>query len=90
MLPNYLLLVDNAFYCRAGFVDSFDETGNLKQREWRGLVVGNGRIVTPKLCQGSCYPNQVVKMRNAIFEFVICEEGSVSWQEQHVTGTEYF
>ena len=37
----YLRLTDNAFYCPAGFVDSFHETGNLKQGEWRGLIIGN-------------------------------------------------
>ena len=40
-LHNYLRLTDNAFYCQAGFVDSFEETGNLKQVEWRGWVIGN-------------------------------------------------
>ena len=31
-LQNYLRLTDNAFYCQAGFFDSFDENGNLEQR----------------------------------------------------------
>ena len=44
-LHNYLRLTDNAFYCPAGFVDSFHETGNSKQGEWRGLVIGNERLL---------------------------------------------
>ena len=78
---NYLKLTHNAFYCPAGFVDSFDETRNLKQGEWRGLVIGNEELLPLNHVKGSCYLNQAVEMRNAILEFVISEEGSVSWQE---------
>ena len=37
-LHNYLRQTDNAGYCPAGFVDSEDSTGHIKQGEWRSIV----------------------------------------------------
>ena len=54
-----------------------------------GLVIGNEGLLPLNRVKGSRCPNQAVEMRNAILEFVISEERSVSWQEQHVTRTEY-
>ena len=88
-LHNYLRLADNAFYRPAGFLDSFDETDNLKQGEWKGLVTDNEGLLPLNHVKGFRYPNQAVEMRNAILEFIISKEDSVSWQEQHVTRTEY-
>ena len=54
-----------------------------------GLVIGNEGLLPLNRVKGSRCPNQAVEMRNAILEFVISEERSVSWREQHVTRTEY-
>ena len=61
------------------FVAGLDETGHLKQRERRGLVMGNEGLLPLNRVKRSRYPNQAVEMRTAILEFVISEEGSVSW-----------
>ena len=37
-LHNYLRLTDNAMYCPEGFVDSYNNSGKIKEGEWRSLV----------------------------------------------------
>ena len=61
------------------FVAGLDETGHLKQRERRSLVIGNEGLLLLTRVKRSRYPNQAVEMRTAILEFVISEEGSVNW-----------
>ena len=95
LIPTQLLtvrLTDNASHCPVGFVDSFNGIGNLRQGEWqeqRGLVIGYKGLLLLNSVKGSRFPNQAVEMRNAISEFVNTEDGSVIWQEQYVTRTEY-
>ena len=37
-LHNFLRQTNSAGYCPTGFVDSYDETGTIKEREWKRLV----------------------------------------------------
>ena len=54
-----------------------------RSRQWELGPVPINRV------KGFHYSNQVIKMRNAIEDFVNREEGSVSWQEEYVTRTSY-
>ena len=80
-LHNYLCLTDNVIYCPFGFVDSFDSSGKLKQREKRAINVDNRGLLPICRAKGSRYREDVTGMRNALIEYVNSEEGSVSWQK---------
>ena len=80
-LHDDLLLTDNAIYCPFGFVDSFDISGKLKQREKRDLNVDNRGLLPISRVKGSRYREDVTGMRNALIEYVNSEEGCVSWQK---------
>ena len=41
-LHNFLRQTNSAAYCSTGFVDTYDETGEIKEGEWRKLV-GDGQ-----------------------------------------------
>lgn len=42
-LHNYLGQTETALYCPSGFVDSMDQTGNIKPGEWRSMVSSSER-----------------------------------------------
>ena len=88
-LHNYLRLTDNASYCPSGFIDSYDDTGNLQEGKLRTLAVGNEGMLLLSRVKGSRYLNNAVEMRNSLRRFLNSEEGSVSWQEEYVTRTAY-
>ena len=45
-LHNYLRLTENSMYIPSGFVDSEDNTGNIRPGDWRAMVVGdNGGLL---------------------------------------------
>ena len=45
-LHNYLRLTDNAMYCPEGFVDSYNNSGKIKEGEWRSLVNNDNSSIT--------------------------------------------
>ena len=89
-LHNYLRLTDNAMYCPEGFVDSYNNSGKIKEGEWRSLVNnGNSSItgMTPlRSVRGSRYREDSIALRNS-FATYFRNEGSVSWQWDHVRRT---
>lgn len=90
-LHNYLRLTDNATYCPEGFVDSYDNTGKIKEGEWRSYVsennISNGMIPL-RAVRGSRYREDAVSLREAYVEY-FNGEGSVPWQLEHVRRTSY-
>lgn len=48
-LHNYLGQTETALYCPSGFVDSMDQTGNIKPGEWRSMVSSSERGALDRL-----------------------------------------
>ena len=88
-LHNYLRVTDNTNYCPAGFIDSYDATGQMKEGEWRSLVAEIRGLNPINNVHGQRYREEAINMRNSLREFVGSENGSVSWQEHIVTRTSY-
>lgn len=40
-LHNFLRQTNSATYCPAGFIDTFDSSGKIKEGEWRSMVQFN-------------------------------------------------
>ena len=52
-LHNFLRQTNNAAYCPTGFVDTYDETGEIKEEEWRKLVEdGQGMLLETLILYG--------------------------------------
>lgn len=88
-LHNYLRVTDNANYCPASFVDSYDAIGKIKEGEWRLLVAEIRGLRPINNVHGQRYREEVIDMRNSLREFVNSEDGRVSWQEHIVTRISY-
>ena len=88
-LYNYLRQTDTARYCPAGFVDSFDGTGQFKPCEWRRLVEaqGNGCLTDIPNVRGSRYTGNAIEMRDALRDYVNSPFGKFPWQLDHVRRT---
>lgn len=87
-LHNYLRQTDCATYCPAGFIDSFNSSGDILPGQWRCSVSGDGnngsaiQTLTPP--RGSRYSNSAVEVREALKEYVNSDAGAVSWQWDYV------
>ena len=85
-LHNFLRQTNSAGYCLTGFVDSYDETGTIKEGEWRRLVGhNNGAALLQDIppVRGSLSTTSVLEVRN-MKSYVKTMEGSVPWQWDHV------
>lgn len=86
-LHNYLRQTDTASYCPAGFVDSFDGSGNILPGEWRRITSadeGSGAFCSLPPTRGSRYRNYAMEVREALKAFVNSEQGAVSWQWEYI------
>ena len=70
-----------------GFVNSYDETGTIKDGEWKRLV-GDNNVATLlqdiPLVRGSSPTRLALEVRNIVKSYVNSMEGSVPWQWDHV------
>ena len=91
-LHNYLRLTDNAMYCPEEFVDSYNNSGKIKEGEWRSLVNNENSSITGitplRSVRGSRYREDSIALRNS-FATYFSNERSVSWQWDHVRRTSY-
>lgn len=86
-LHNYLRQTDTTCYCPAGFVDSFDGSGNILPGEWRRITSaddGSGAFCSLPATRGTRYRNHAIEMREALKAYVNSEEGAVSWQWEYI------
>lgn len=86
-LHNYLRQTVTASYCPAGFVDSFDGSGNILPGEWRRITSadeGSGAFCSLPPTRGSRYRNYAMEVREALKVFVNSEQGAVSWQWEYI------
>ncbi|XP_057296815.1 uncharacterized protein LOC130625697 [Hydractinia symbiolongicarpus] len=85
-LHNFLRRTNSAAYCPSGFVDSWDDKGEIKEGEWRRLVAdGNSSLLIdiPPI-RGSRPSNTAVNVRDNLKSYVNSMEGSLPWQWEHV------
>ena len=86
-LRNFLRKTNSAAYCPTGFVDSYDETETIKEREWRRLVDdNNGATLLQDIrpVRGSRPTTSALEVRNIMKSHVSSMEGSVPWQWDHI------
>ena len=86
-LHNFLRQTNSAGYCPTGFVDSYDETGTIKEGEWRRLIGDkNGATLLQNIptVRESRPTTSALKVRNIMKSYVNSIEGSVPWQWDHV------
>ena len=70
-LHNYLSQTENASYCAAGFVDSENSSGKIKDGEWRSQAQaseGSLREIEPS--RGNRYNLNALEMRKALENYV--------------------
>ena len=82
VLHNYLRLIENAYYCYAGFVDLESSTGQIKPGDWRNDVneeFCNG-FRDVRSIRGSRYSLGAIEIRKNLKNYLNSEEGSVPWQ----------
>ena len=86
-LHNFLPQTNSADYCPMVFVDSYDETGTIKERQWRRLVGDkNGATLRQDipLVRGSRPTTSGLEARNIMKLCVNSMGGSVPWEWEHV------
>ena len=93
-LHNYLRLTDNAHYCPAGFVDSVDQYGNIKEGEWRAMQenqeANTGGMLPIAPIRNRRYSDDAVGMRDVLKDYLNSEEGSVPWQVDYVRRSSHY
>ena len=85
-LHNFICQTNSAGYCPTGFVDSWVEKGEIKEKEWRILVAeSQSRMLTniPPI-RGSPPTIMAVRVIENLKSYVNSMEGSVPWQWDHV------
>ena len=85
-LHNYLCLTDSAAYCPAGFVDSEDRSGNIKEGDWRNMVAAGGDNALQPLrrARGSRLLKSEEEVREVLTGYFNSAAGSVPWQWDYV------
>ena len=84
-LYNYLQQTDNAYYTPAGFVDSEDKSGAVIEGQWTKLIDSNLQSARP--IRNSRYAKNALQIRKVLADFFLSENGSVSWQWDHIRRT---
>ena len=84
-LHNYFQQIDNTHYTPAGFVDSEDKSGAVIEGEWRKLIDSNLQSARP--IRNSHYAKNALQIREVLADFFLSENGSVSWQRDHIRRT---
>ena len=86
-LHNYLRQTEPAIYCPTGFVDSFDDSGNILLGDWRSITSADGNtsamrdLPPPRGCR---YANSALETREALKSYLNSDQGAVSWQWDYV------
>lgn len=85
-LHNYLRQTNNDGYCPTGFVDSQDNTGQIRPGEWRSIVhdLDHGTLRSLPRRRGSQYPDSAVDVRNLMNKYVNSVQCAVPWQLDHI------
>lgn len=86
-LHNFLRQTNSASYCPTGFVDSHDESGVIKEGEWRSIVRSNGSagLLEPlNALRGSRIPTSAIETHSNLTTYVNSLQGSVPWQWDYV------
>ena len=85
-LHNFLRQTNSATYFSTGFVDTYDETGEIKEGEWQKLAGdGQGMLLENIDPLRGCRPtNSTIGVRDFLKTYVNSFEGSLSWQWGHV------
>ena len=81
-LHNYLRQTDTASYCPAGFVDSFDDSGNILPGEWRRITSADedsSALRNLPAARGTRYRNYALDVREALKAYVNSDQGAVPW-----------
>ena len=84
-LHNYLQQIDNTHCTPAGFVESDDKKGAVIEGQWRKLIDGNLQSAKP-IRNSRCAKN-TLQIREVLADFFLSENGSVSWQRDHIRRT---
>ena len=74
-------------YCPYGFIDSYDEKGNLKSGEWRREMQSDGCLQNMNNARGSRPTKNAKAMREAIKLYLNSDKRVVEWQWKHVRRT---
>ena len=86
-LHNYLCQTNNPSYCTNSFIDCKDSTGDIKEGEWRKIVMENkGALANLHNVRGSRYKDDAVNMHCCLMRY-LNGEGRVDWQLNHVRRT---
>ena len=86
-LHNYLQQTDSAHYTPAGFAHSEVKSGAVVEGQWRKLIDSNLHSVRPvRNCR---YAKNALRIREVLADFYVSENGSVSWQWDHIRRTGY-
>ena len=80
---------ETALYCPSGFLDSMDQTGNIKPGEWRSVVSDSdtGALVGLNRVRGSRYTANVIQIQESLTDYFNSEQGEVPWQWAYVRST---
>ena len=78
-LHNYARQTNSAVYCLAGFVDSEDRSGKIKEREWRRIVSAESALRPLPLARGSRRVKTAVENKEILKNYLVSSEGAVAW-----------
>ena len=80
-----LLRQPNSASCPKAFPDSYDSTGQIREREWRAMIKFNNVMLKdiPGI-RGSCPSLSALDVRNEVKRYLNSMEGSLSWQWKHI------
>ncbi|XP_067947142.1 uncharacterized protein [Watersipora subatra] len=86
-LHNYLMLTDNASYKPTGFVDSYSDTGDLIEGDWRKEVTEGGGALGRLRPRPLKHTYTAKEIRECLTRYVNSPEAALPWQVQLVTST---
>ena len=82
-LHNYLLLTDNAKYLPTGFVDSYSDSGEIIEGQWR-KEAQPGALARLAYQGALNQGNDAKNVRDRFCDYVNSIDGSLPWQIDHV------
>ena len=78
---------DTASYCPAGFVDSFDDSGNILPGEWHRITSADedsSALCNLPAVRGTRYRNYALDVSEALKAYVNSDQGAVPWQWDYI------